>query len=231
MIITSKDRININEDFKVEAGPGAGKTEFLVNHIKNVLENSDRLSCTRKIACITYTNTAVETILKRIGKSASNKIEVSTIHSFLYRNVVKPYCSFVPSEYELYSKKVKGHDDFYINRKYIREWFESEDFSRLKHPNSKNQILGLPALNQALQNWLFSIKCVFENEMPIFECDNQKAVGYDKNGKRIGLNWDNLDVLTDKIISLKKIYWRKGKLDHNDVLYFSFILINQYPAL
>ena len=83
MFITSKSRIKINEDFKVEACPGAGKTEFLVNHMKNVLENSDRLSCTRKIACITYTNTAVETILKRIGKTASNKIEVSTIHSFL----------------------------------------------------------------------------------------------------------------------------------------------------
>jgi DNA helicase-2/ATP-dependent DNA helicase PcrA len=36
MIITSRDKICIEKDFKVEAGPGAGKTEFIVDHIKNV---------------------------------------------------------------------------------------------------------------------------------------------------------------------------------------------------
>ena len=78
MIINSKTKVDIDQDYKIEAGPGAGKTQFLVNHINNVLQNSDRLSCTRKIACITYTNTAVETILKRLGKGISNKVEVST---------------------------------------------------------------------------------------------------------------------------------------------------------
>ena len=158
MIITAKDKINIDEDFKVEAGPGAGKTEFLVNHIKNIIDNSDRLSNSRKIACITYTNIAVETILKRVGINSSNMIEVTTIHSFLYMNVVKPYCSFIPEEYELCAKKVKGHDDLYISTKYIREWFEDVDFSGLKHPNSKNQVLGFPAMTQALQSWLLSMK-------------------------------------------------------------------------
>lgn len=232
MIITSKDRINIDEHFKIEAGPGAGKTEFLVNHIKNVLQNSNKLSCARKIACITYTNTAVETILKRIGKGVSDRVEVSTIHSFLYRNVVKPYCSFIPADYELCCNKVKGHDEFYINNKYIREWFENEDLSSLKHPNTEKQILSLPALNQALQNWILSIKCVYKDGVISFGCDNKKAVGYDKNKDAfIGINSKSLKILSDKIIGLKKIYWRKGKLDHNDILYFSFILINRYPFI
>src|SRR5690606_24901070 len=30
---------------------------------------------------------------------------------------------------------------------------------------------------------------------------------------------------------LKKIYWRKGKLDHNDVLFFSFVLVEKYPFI
>ena len=88
MIITSKEKISIDMDFKVEAGPGAGKTEFLVNHIKNIIENSERLSNSRKVACITYTNIAVETILKRVGSTLSNMLEVATIHSFLYKNVI-----------------------------------------------------------------------------------------------------------------------------------------------
>ena len=232
MIITSKDKICIEEDFRVEAGPGAGKTDFLVNHIKNVLQNSTRMACTRKVACITYTNTAVEIILKRLGKGVSDKVEVSTIHSFLYKNVVKPYCSFIPAEYELYCKKINGHDDFYINNKYIREWFESEDFSGLKHPNTEKQLLSLPVLNQALQNWLLSIKCIYKNGVIEFKCDNKKAVGLDKkSNKRVGINAHNLKILSEKILGLKKIYWRKGKLDHNDVLFFSYVLIDRYPFI
>lgn len=232
MIITSKDRICIEEDFKIEAGPGAGKTEFLVNHIKNVLQNSNRLSCVRKVACITYTNTAVETILSRIGKGISDRVEVSTIHSFLYRNVIKPYCAFLPAEYELCSSKVNGHDESYISNRYIREWFENEDLSALRHPNTKNQILNMRAYNQALQNWLLSMQCVCKDGSVSFECDNSKAVGYDKaSNAQLRINANNLRILSSKIIGIKKIYWRKGKLDHNDVLFFSFVLIEKCPFI
>lgn len=79
--ITSDDLIPIEQHFKISAGPGAGKTYWLINHIKNVLHTSTRLYRTRKIACITYTNIAVETILTRLG-SSSDRVEVCTIHSF-----------------------------------------------------------------------------------------------------------------------------------------------------
>ena len=79
--ITSDDLIPIEQHFRVSAGPGAGKTHWLINHMKNVLHTSLRLGKTRKIACITYTNIAVLTILSRLGTS-SNSVEVSTIHSF-----------------------------------------------------------------------------------------------------------------------------------------------------
>lgn len=232
MIITSKDKICIEKDFKIEAGPGAGKTEFLVNHIKNVLQDSTRLSCARKVACITYTNTAVETILKRIGKGVSNQVEVSTIHSYLYRNVVKPYCSFIPTEYELCSSKVNGHDEFYISHRYINEWLDNEDLRELKNPNTKNQLLKIPAYNQALRNWLLSMQCTYKDGAVLFECNNTKAAGDNKaSNTSLRISASNLKILSDKIIGLKKIYWRKGKLDHNDVLFFSFVLIEKYPFI
>ena len=40
---------DIDNHFKVSAGPGAGKTYWLVNHIKNILHNSNQLSITRKV--------------------------------------------------------------------------------------------------------------------------------------------------------------------------------------
>src|SRR6056297_4135078 len=101
---------NIEQHFKISAGPGAGKTHWLVQHIKHVLNDSKRLSKSRKIACITYTNIAVETILTRLGTS-TDQVEVSTIHSFLYKHLVKPYVSFIADEYGLNVEKMDGHDD------------------------------------------------------------------------------------------------------------------------
>lgn len=80
----------IDKHFKVVAGPGAGKTYWLINHIRNVLNRSNKLNSVSKIACITYTNVAVEEIMERL-KLTSNRVEVSTIHSFLYKNIIKPY--------------------------------------------------------------------------------------------------------------------------------------------
>lgn len=82
-IIQSDGRIDIESPFCVKAGPGAGKTHWLVEHVRNVLANSKRLEHIRKIACITYTNIGVETIQDRLSVSA-DRVEVMTIHSFLY---------------------------------------------------------------------------------------------------------------------------------------------------
>ena len=71
---------------------------------QNVIQTSEKLERMKKIACITYTNTAAQTVLQRLGKSVSNRVDISTIHSFLYRNVVKPYCSFLPKEYGICAK-------------------------------------------------------------------------------------------------------------------------------
>ncbi len=95
-IVTLKDSqetINIEHHFKVNAGPGAGKTTWLINHIKNVVQHSGRLRKVKKIACITYTNIAVEKILSNLREACEN-VEVSTIHAFLYKHIVKPYISF-----------------------------------------------------------------------------------------------------------------------------------------
>lgn len=81
---------SIENHFKIEAGPGAGKTTFLANHVKRVLSESKRLKSTRKIACITYTNIGVHALKRQLGM-VSQEVEVSTIHSFLYRHVLKPY--------------------------------------------------------------------------------------------------------------------------------------------
>lgn len=99
-IITADTSIPINNHFKIIAGPGAGKTRFLVNHIRIVLHHSNRLGRNKKIACITYTNIGVETIVDRLDEGVDH-IEVCTIHSFLFTHVLKPFAFLIKSEHDI----------------------------------------------------------------------------------------------------------------------------------
>ncbi|WP_103107534.1 UvrD-helicase domain-containing protein [Brevibacillus reuszeri] len=117
-LITSNSKIDIEHHFKVSAGPGAGKTKFLINHIKNVLHNSKRLGRNRKIACITYTNIGVETILKRLGDETDH-VEVSTIHSFLFAHIVKPYLYLISDKYDINVMKVDSPYEHIVSKGYF----------------------------------------------------------------------------------------------------------------
>ncbi len=73
------------------AGAGAGKTTAMVNTIVKLREGTDK---SKHIFCITFTNNAVSCIEQKLQDYYGiipNNIIVSTIHSFLYREFIKPY--------------------------------------------------------------------------------------------------------------------------------------------
>ena len=76
--------IDNRESFIFEAGPGAGKTFSLHNSLDYIIENySENLRNNhQKIACISFTNTAVDEINERVDKNPL--IVSSTIHSFCW---------------------------------------------------------------------------------------------------------------------------------------------------
>lgn len=77
---------------KIYAGPGAGKTHFLVENVKNIVTNHPIVaqSRSRKVLCITYTNAAVEEIIRRLNRF-SDSVEVFTIHGFIIEHIIKPF--------------------------------------------------------------------------------------------------------------------------------------------
>lgn len=219
---------DIEHHFRVSAGPGAGKTHWLVGHIKNVLHNSNRLAKTRKVACITYTNIAVETILGRLGTSA-DRVDVSTIHSFLYKNILKPYASLIATDFGLNVEKMDGHDEHFVSLKKIISWIETHpNASQLKHPFNVNQLTKLENNKKALSNWLTSLKYEFNtnDEIEIIG-DRSKAFYFDR--KRILLNKICLNILESDFLNYKKLYWLEGKVSHDDVLFFSYQIITKFP--
>ena len=83
------DLESINSNKKIYAGPGAGKTYFLVNNIKDMFKKETKIykSESKKILCITYTNSAVEEIKSRL-EGYENNIEICTIHSFIIKYII-----------------------------------------------------------------------------------------------------------------------------------------------
>ncbi len=71
------------QNFLVSGGAGSGKTHTLIETLNHIYKNDLKA----KVACITFTNVAVNEIRER---SPFSKLHVSTIHDFLW-NEIKHY--------------------------------------------------------------------------------------------------------------------------------------------
>lgn len=205
--------------FKVTAGPGAGKTFWLTRHIRNVIKNTDLFSTNPivKIACITYTNTATEEINERLG-DFHNRCEISTIHSFLYKNILKPYAYFVKDtegNSELNHKEVDGHDVHYSSYTKREEWLNSVDPKLKRLVGEKYLVEGFQELQWKLESG---------GQL----CLSPKIVNNTKRTKFHNVQYFPANSLTPEILKkYKRLYWDDGIIDHEDVLYFSYRILQE----
>ncbi|MCH8079616.1 MAG: ATP-dependent helicase, partial [Proteobacteria bacterium] len=87
--IEIKECIEARQSFSVVAGAGSGKTRslikalFFVRKTKGVTLNTNA----QKVVCITYTNSAVDVIQRRLDQDPLFK--VSTIHSFIWGEIAR----------------------------------------------------------------------------------------------------------------------------------------------
>lgn len=93
--ITSGDILSpeqLKHHSKVYAGPGSGKTYFLVENVKNIITTNESVanSKARKVLCITYTNAAVDEIRRRLERYV-DYVEAYTIHGFIVEHIIKPF--------------------------------------------------------------------------------------------------------------------------------------------
>lgn len=206
---------DVERHFRVSAGPGAGKTHWLVNHITSVVERSTRLSPVSRIACISYTNIAVAEIVRRLGAAAA-RVDVATIHSFLYRYVLRPYLHLLRDSdgSPLFaSDRLDGHDKHHPSYTKLRDWVVSIGAS-----------------------WLLQKK--FEKQLNLVK-DKVCSLSWRRSGDGV---WELLPRDTDhmgpktrdvcasaNLIAYKRLYWNDGILDHEDVLYFAHRILEEHP--
>lgn len=77
----------------LEACPGSGKTRVITERLSKEI---DKVRGTpRRVACITYTNAAVEEIEQRLKETGENEdgdyCEIATIHSFCLSSIFRPF--------------------------------------------------------------------------------------------------------------------------------------------
>lgn len=223
---------DINRNFKIFAGPGAGKTTWLVKHLETVLKTSKRLGKTKKIACITYTNVAAEEIRNRL-KCDKSRFDISTIHSFLYRNIIKPF-SFLIEKIEQDEKgvpllnitKLNGHEEHIVSENRLRRWFKSigknlDSYYRIRERNNKNKNKNKKETKEEIRK-----KMVKELSSLDYKLVDGNAQLFIRNRKGAGIPQRK-----GELWEYKKRFWKDGIMHHEDVLFFSYRILSNYPSV
>lgn len=209
IIITSEQTIPIDEPFKVSAGPGAGKTHWLISHIKNVVSKSYKLEEVKKVACITYTNVGIDTITSRLDMG-NDIVEVCTIHSFLYANVVKPYVYLVAKDFGL----------------------KLDNLVVVDESNFKSEGNAVKVLKRIGKSWFNTQIYLKGLTRAMWRYENHEYKHYKPNcAQSYNLNGRTWYAGNEWYLEFKRWLWSEGYMSFDDILYFSYILLSRYPNM
>lgn len=215
-LIHSNEPQDFDANIRVLAGPGAGKTYWLIGQMREILLHSERLGTCRKIACITYTNKATDNIMQQI-KFGTDRIEVSTIHAFLYANVIKPYFHLIADKFGFDISKLNGHDDtIFTGYEFINSLIGKckcgRVFGILKN---KGKNLDYNEVGNYISKHRWHIE---NNTMKL---------------KQSGKKYNLYGVIDESFVNAyKKDVWnQKGIMHDDDVLYFSYQLFKECPRI
>ncbi len=217
--ITSGDILSpeqLHTHLRIFAGPGAGKTHFLVENVKNIVTNYPPVSNSymRKVLCVTYTNAAVDEIKRRLERF-SDSVEVSTIHGFIIEHIIKPFQKdlrdIIKEEFSIdvgnkkpLTSQIKGVG--------ILHGFDKPDIYKFI-----NSTIGEDAEIAYSKKAMASIEVDIKNYLE--HCDD-----------------DNFEVrLTEPpaidpkhIKPIKRFIWSKArKLTHDEILYFGYRILER----
>lgn len=208
--IHSEDVQDFNTCIKVLAGPGAGKTHWLIGQIRYIMSEAKDLGLCRKVGCLTYTNKASENILSYVG--ANNKrLEVSTIHAFLYKNIIKPYFHLIAGEECFAIDKMDGHDETILsNYGFVSDLMRSNKMGMLIKDHAKKSY----ELKQTVEDYRWGL--------------TSKGIGLQKT-----IKYPRISGIGEKyVLAYKKKVWSEyGIMHHDDVLYFTYKLIEKDPRI
>jgi superfamily I DNA/RNA helicase len=213
----------LSHNIKVYAGPGAGKTHFLVENVKNIVSTNELItkSNSRKVLCITYTNAAVDEITRRLDKF-TEYVQANTIHGFIIDNIIKPFqtdlISIMQSDFNIsvnpkgaISSQIEGLGILHgTNKDEIYQFIRDTDpvkFGNTVIDYSK-KVMGEVEVN----NDVF-IEAIGQSK---------KYEPSIKHSPKIG---------KEHVVPIKQYIWSVvRKLTHNEILYFGYRILQENPT-
>lgn len=145
--------------------------------------------------------------------NSSSCIEVATIHSFLYNNILKPFIKFYAEEYGLMVAKMKVvPSEGFMTRGYISQFLD-----RIKknwiHPDSV-----ISGLKQCHWKYVNGTYTHFKPRFPVKAKDiHGKVTKYTVS-----------QAVYDAFV---KYQWGHGYISYDDVIYFSMQLLQKCPHI
>ena len=92
-----RDAVRCSDDLMLTACPGSGKTRVIISKLARVID--EIRDTPRAVACITYTNTAVQEIEARlrfyIQPGDDAYFDICTIYSFCLNHIFRPFCHII----------------------------------------------------------------------------------------------------------------------------------------
>lgn len=203
-----------NNHLKISAGPGAGKTHFLVENIKNIVNNHPSIAKSnfKKVVCITYTNAAVLEIKRRL-RHYTKAVEVNTIHGFIIEHIIKPFQQDI--------------------KQIINEVFS---ISIAKSAKLTSEIEGLGILHGIDKEEIYSY--IKERTKEPAELKyGKKTMGEVEIDNDLYLETGEIklsagrSILEEHRIHIKSYVWTKvRKLTHNEILFFGYEILKRNPV-
>jgi superfamily I DNA/RNA helicase len=224
--ITSSDIFTseqLTKHSKIFAGPGAGKTHFLVENVKNIVSTNTMIthSKVRKVLCITYTNAAVDEIKRRLD-NYSDYVEAYTIHGFIIEHIIKPFqhdlrklmlsdFGIVVCDKSIISSQIEGLGILHgIDKNEIYEYIKRtnpDDFEKDEFEYSKLQMSETEVDNDVLVESIIN--------------DSPKVMRLKAPPK----------ILENHKKPLKQYIWSEvKKLTHDEILYFGYRILESNPT-
>ncbi len=213
----------LTKHIKVNAGPGAGKTHFLVQNVKNIVETNSLITegKVRKVLCITYTNSAVNELKTRLEKFI-DYVDIYTIHSFIIEHIIMPFqqdlIDIMKSDFDIsvnpngkISSQIEGLGILHgVSKEDIFQFIKNKDIDKFGNDQFgySKKIMG----DIEIDNELF-IDSIISKNKPVYTIKGSNKIK------------------DDHLYPLKEYIWSiVRKLTHNEILFFGYRIIEKNPT-
>lgn len=217
----------------VVAGPGTGKTQILTLRIGNILKKTD--TTPDSILCLTFTNSGVSAMKKRLDDyigTDSRNVTISTFHSFAFNLIEKHYELLdFPQMPELLSdnEAVFLVDEILNNNDW--EYISPRGNPSLYFSDLKQLVSILKRERISAEDFLFHIESDIKNIKDDPESLSTRGESKGKLKKETEKKIEQLDK-TREVVSFYKLYEKSKKekslIDYDDVLEYAVKLVEDY---